>query len=580
MKKLFLFLLLTLGSSSILLAQSQQDKLVIEELNSTEYNYAKENLGCTPNDILISIKSNIKNLYFTTDDNYASNVFYFQEREEYVFCHTNKAFWLTINSNNHISKRIHITAKKKKYAFKVLQTGMPKSSNRNESVSYRTIENRQHLSYLTVSDYGNAMGAKVYVDDKFVGQIPLYKHKVTVGEHKVRVEKRGYSTAQKEYNIISNKDKEVDLHISMSVYKQYHFKTKPDGADVIIDGERRGFTPILLSLSKGRHIVKFKKHGYFTEKKVINTNPKSNSEKVKRIYSILHKKVPFTIKSEETTYIHILRKQDTIYSGKAPVKLGLPKGKYKVTAYNRSGYKCFKGKVSHKKNKSITLPNYSKGTFTFLVGDYYLDQPALVTSEKKEELYNLFATGQFARFNIIPGLSTNVLKTSIFALSDNYKNSKFKYQVDNKSKEMKYPGYIPALSFLFLNGEFRVGLPILRQLDIAFLGTYTYYPKLTKYVPFSHISGKEIFYGVEIATRISSLNANIKFGTKKFQDVQYNFYTDANNSSTNDYSKSFHKVTANNLEQVVLSVGFTLGKKPSRGNNMLRLRKKPLLTNY
>ena len=137
-----------------------------------------------------------------------------------------------------------------------------------------------------------------------------------------------------------------------------------------------------------------------------------------------------------------------------------------------------------------------------------------------------------------------------------------------------------AASLLFLNGELRVGLPIFKQLDVAAVGTYTFYPQLTKVIPYSHVSGQDIFYGIELSSRISVLNANIKIGQQKLIDGKYNFLvTPSSEFSFANHSRKYN-IVAFNQSQFIISIGFTLGQSPARGNNMIRVLKKPLFTNY
>ncbi|MFV0489350.1 MAG: hypothetical protein ACK5NL_19515, partial [Vibrio fluvialis] len=144
----------------------------------------------------------------------------------------------------------------------------------------------------------------------------------------------------------------------------------------------------------------------------------------------------------------------------------------------------------------------------------------------------------------------------------------------------KYPQYMFAATPLFLNWEFRTGVSILKQLDVAALGSYAYYPQLIKYIPFNHVSGQQMFFGVEISSRISVLNANIKIGKQILSGGKYNFLVvPSEDFSLEDHTDKYN-VVETKMSQFIVSVGFTLGDKVSRNNNMLRIKKKPILTNY
>jgi len=84
-----------------------------------------------------------------------------------------------------------------------------------------------------------------------------------------------------------------------------------------------------------------------------------------------------------------------------------------------------------------------------------------------------------------------------------------------------------------------------------------------------------MFFGIEFSSRISYLNVNMKLG-KELYKGNYNFYINekAKDASDKFYSEKF------DFSGIVFTLGFTLGDHISRGNNMLRIWNKPLISDY
>ncbi len=367
----------------------------------------------------------------------------------------------------------------------------------------------------------------------------------------------------------------------MKPVKRFFVNTDPIGAEVLADGEKLGVTPCVISLGKGNHKIELYKQNYLKFKKYLFIGGKG-SRFVDTLEYVLTKTTPIYVKSDiKGTDLLIKNHEDTVLFEKTPAELGLPFGKYTIELYN-SGRRSFKGSFKNTGQQKVKLPCYSKGTFELLAVDYYFSKP-LLTNEEHYDLYHLLATGQFGRFTVFPGFSTSILKASIFKMDKQYKNTTTTIINPQDTLQFKYPNHISAISLLFLNAEFRIGLPIFRLLDISALGTYTYYPNFTKNGTFHHVSGQDIFIGIELASRFPIGNINIKIGSKMLSNISYNFYTKENKrlslNMNRDYSDYYYKVPAK-LEQFVVSIGLTLGQDRGYSNNMLRLFKKPLFTNY
>lgn len=723
-----LFVLMLLHTVSIK-AQENLIELFIEKLPDSEAYDIKGGDECNPGDIVITIKSDISFLSFDSNTSNIISVTHDSEKGEYVFCHANESFVLTISSKQHISKNIYIDGMKQKYAFKVVSqaavgkvyfnttpknalvdfnfagqsphstsqaiemnageyrvkitkhryisvdttvlvpsdgttryiditfkpdfakifldittadnstfTDYPRIDIDTAHVNLNDLYNNTNIksyddegnlhffklykgstvpvpegtyavtvnapgfqphsekviatkggttslsvklkpitSFLTVSDYENAYDAKVYLDGEYIGNVPIHKHIVRIGQHRVRVEKEGYLSSEKEYTFFSDKDLEYDLQIKMTIYKQFRIESTPPGSALFINGERVGFTPYLISLNKGQHDLTILRNGYLDYKQKIVIDNKCTPE-IDTLRIVMEMNTPLQIESERKGLsIKMERDKEVVLDNKlTPGEVQLPKGNYTLLLLD-DDWIAFKGKVAHNGNNIVSVPCYSKGTFTLLVGDYFYSNLSLYT-EDNDNLYQLLAKANFGRFNLFPGLSTSMLKSSIYQLNEVFKGM----SVDTIDGSAEYQKHIFSISPVFLNAEFRTGVSIFRQLDIAALGTYTFYPELIKITPHSHVSGHDIFTGLEITSRISTFNLNFKIGQQIMVNSKYNILKTKSDFSISieDRSKKFIAIPANNMSRFVVSVGITLGQNVSRGNNMLRILKKPLVTNY
>ena len=106
------------------------------------------------------------------------------------------------------------------------------TSDKNE-VDIKMIPEYGFISLTSTPD-----GAKVYIDDKYIGTTPLKSDKLNVGTRIVRVEKDEYQTTDRE--VVVNDKQTTTANINMlSVYVDVTINTSAD-ADIYIDNELKG----------------------------------------------------------------------------------------------------------------------------------------------------------------------------------------------------------------------------------------------------------------------------------------------------------------------------------------------------
>ena len=428
---------------------------------------------------------------------------------------------------------------------------------------------------LTVLDDGYAEGASVFLDDREIGKIPLYKYKTLIGQHSIRIEKTGLMSEKDVYKVLIENDRDVELQVSMSQFKQVTVITEPSNAEVFDNGVRMGFSPCNFALKAGEHFISVAKTGYLTyREKIVVSETGYNPER--NIELALEKSYPLWLQSEKDGLAVVVKRGKSIVLAEklyTPAKLMLPYGTYDIRLLNVYGKRNFKGNVNFSaENDTIKLPCYSKGTFTVLLADYYCSKPQarieIPLNGKPGFYYTLLGNAQFGRFNLFPGLSTSIGRFTAFSLNEDKKTDKIEKADDSGSKPRSE--WMFNFSVLFTNYEFRAGGSIVRNLDVCAMGAFAYYPRwggLIEGLDFNYFDGIEGFIGVELATRISVANVNIKIGKEFWRNGNFNYQG----------IKVPEKFT---LSKFGITMGVTLGRAIHSNNNMVRIWNKPLVSKY
>jgi len=118
-------------------------------------------------------------------------------------------------------------------------------------------------SYGTLFVTSSPEGARVYVDDRFVGTTPV-RYGAEVGNHVVNVELEGYETYEATVNITGGETREVEVQLDAEErLGQAVFESSPSGAEVYVDGQFVGTTPTdVVSLAEGEHQARFAYAGF------------------------------------------------------------------------------------------------------------------------------------------------------------------------------------------------------------------------------------------------------------------------------------------------------------------------------
>lgn len=421
---------------------------------------------------------------------------------------------------------------------------------------------------LVVHDEENAVGAKIFVDDKELGQVPFHG-KLKTGHHVLRFEKPGYVTSQKNYEVDVVEGKETEVNLAMNRYGTYSFTSDPPYCKVIVDGEVMGTTPIQVVMTEGLHELRFEKAGYWTVTDVLDSKITADNQD----YKIrLDKTYPLTVTSDEDSLRIVITKGSGtskvtyVDNVKTPGTVEIPAQKtmYKVQLLRGNLQKAYKGYFwFNGKRKRLNLTTYSKDNFRFLGANYYLLKPKAFEVYGKH--YQRIGDVSLAELSIVPGLTTCVVKGTAFWQTNNSETFN-----NEKLKDVKGM-FIPALSILFINGEFRIGGGLRNEIDFDLVGTYAWYPNVSGFLPLTHMSGHDIFLGGEISSRFPIINLNVKAGFQIFYGQANICGTGTSNNVRDRFADPVPYKVPFNDAQFVVTVGLKLGGKDSKGNNILRV---------
>ncbi len=130
----------------------------------------------------------------------------------------------------------------------------------------------QELSYALqklpgrVSIYSQPADAVVTLDGRTIGLTPLVHSKIPAGRHEVIVSAPRYQAQQLDLNV-EGLDREQIIRIDLAPdWAPVTVRSQPAGADIFIDGERLGVSPLTTELLSGKHVVSIELERHLPEK--------------------------------------------------------------------------------------------------------------------------------------------------------------------------------------------------------------------------------------------------------------------------------------------------------------------------
>ena len=106
--------------------------------------------------------------------------------------------------------------------------------------------------------------AEVYLDGVKIGETPLKKNDVLVGNRTIRFEKKGCATLTKSYKV--EESNILSIYERLDSGKIITVTTDKKGDEIYVDGKLAGHSPLDVSMGYGRHSVKAIRNGKSVEK--------------------------------------------------------------------------------------------------------------------------------------------------------------------------------------------------------------------------------------------------------------------------------------------------------------------------
>jgi hypothetical protein len=153
----------------------------------------------------------------------------------------------------------------RKTRFKSNEQNIRIASGENAVVQLRmeaAAPDRPHAGLKVQSTVPNA---EVFVDGSSSGRAPIDRNDLDPGKHYVVVHRDGFTDFKREVVLLENQV--VNLVADLSATGALRILSTPEGAEVRIDGELIGRTPVSRdAISAGDHVVEFRIKGYFDHK--------------------------------------------------------------------------------------------------------------------------------------------------------------------------------------------------------------------------------------------------------------------------------------------------------------------------
>lgn len=193
-------------------------------------------------------------------------------------------------------------------------------------------------------------GAKVYVDDAYVGDTPLKPTEVVPGKHKIRLELEGYRPYETEAVVEPKRSTRLFAKLERKA-GALEVVSVPEGASVFIDGKYAGVTPFKVDeLAAGEHEVRVVMRGYIPFVRKVTIEDRRTT------------KVETLLRPEERGTLVVLSEPtgaqvsvDGLVQGLTPLAIShLAVGKHKVVV-TKKGYEKWEGETEIKPGATSQL---------------------------------------------------------------------------------------------------------------------------------------------------------------------------------------------------------------------------------
>lgn len=147
-----------------------------------------------------------------------------------------------------------------------------------QSLSVPTIQLKPKFAYIAVTT--NPSDAKIYLDNKSLGNAPIQRQQIESGTHSLRIEKALYHTQEHRINLQDGDDEALKYDLQPA-FGTLNINSDPSGADVYIDGTKVGTTPYTNpTIASGQYTVKVTKDKWYPAEETIEVNDGETTSKI------------------------------------------------------------------------------------------------------------------------------------------------------------------------------------------------------------------------------------------------------------------------------------------------------------
>jgi formylglycine-generating enzyme required for sulfatase activity len=118
----------------------------------------------------------------------------------------------------------------------------------------------------------NPSEANVSVDGEFRGRTPLSLRISPGRAHRLTVTKPGHATVTRELSVAADSGRRLEIELEPQ-FGEVSVASRPPNAEVWIDGERRGSTPLTLELTAISHAIEIRLEGFAIERANVTAQP-------------------------------------------------------------------------------------------------------------------------------------------------------------------------------------------------------------------------------------------------------------------------------------------------------------------
>ena len=245
------------------------------------------------------------------------------------------------------------------------------SEEQNQMFSYALQRLPGHLNVTAASN----TGAEIWIDGEFRGYSPAQVRNLTHGSHMLEIIADRYLPFSSEV-IIEGLDQEQDFEAQLvPAWSDVSFTSSPPGAEVWVNEEAVGSTPLTTDILQGDHAVRIKLAGFkaWTERLSINPN---ESIVIPLIELVPADAIVFLESVPARANVTV----DGVFTGQTPLEVALSPGDTVAVRFFREGYQSASRQVTasldeEKRLRVILDPELAEVSFNVIPADadLYID---------------------------------------------------------------------------------------------------------------------------------------------------------------------------------------------------------------